>query len=63
MTLSMLRTRFVRFLGDALADEGGATAIEYGIIAAGVGAFIAATVWSLGSSLQTNFYDKLSNMF
>jgi Flp pilus assembly pilin Flp len=45
------------------ADESGATAIEYGMIAAGVGGFIAATVWSLGSQLKTTFYDKLANLF
>jgi len=44
-------------------DTGGATAIEYGIIAAGVGATVAATVWSLGSHLKTTFYDKLGSMF
>jgi pilus assembly protein Flp/PilA len=44
-------------------DESGATAIEYAMIAAGVGAFIAATVMNLGSTLKTTFYDKLSGMF
>ena len=42
------------------ADESGATAIEYALVASGVGAFIAATVWSLGSQLKTTFYDKLT---
>jgi pilus assembly protein Flp/PilA len=49
----------VRFLRDTRA----ATAIEYGIIAAGVGAAVAATVWSLGTSLKATFYDKLANLF
>jgi pilus assembly protein Flp/PilA len=44
-------------------DESGATAIEYAIIAAGVGACIAVTVMNLGSKLQTSFYDKLVAMF
>jgi pilus assembly protein Flp/PilA len=36
-------------------DESGATAIEYGLIAAGIAVVIIATVNSLGSSLSTNF--------
>jgi len=44
-------------------DESGATAIEYAMIAAGVGAFIAATVMNVGSTLKTTFYDKLAGMF
>ena len=31
-------------------DEDGATAIEYALIAAGIGAAVAATVWSLGTT-------------
>ncbi len=42
------------------ADESGATAIEYGMIAAGVGACVAGAVMSLGSNLKTTFYDKLA---
>jgi len=40
--------RFVR-------DEKGATAIEYGLIAAGISVAIIATVVGLGSKLQTTF--------
>ena len=46
-----------------LADERAATAIEYAMIAAGVGAAIAATVFTLGSSVKTNLYEKISDMF
>jgi Flp pilus assembly pilin Flp len=45
-----------------LADQNAATAIEYAMIAAGVGAFIAATVMGLGSSLKETFYDKLASI-
>ncbi|MBI3435882.1 MAG: Flp family type IVb pilin [Proteobacteria bacterium] len=38
----------------------GATAIEYALIAAAIGATLAATIWGLGSDLRTNFYDKLA---
>jgi pilus assembly protein Flp/PilA len=43
-----------------LADERGATAIEYALVAAGVGAAIAATVFGFGSNLKTVFYDKIA---
>lgn len=45
-----------------IADENGATAIEYAMIAAGVAGFIIAAVMSLGSQLKTTFYDKLAAM-
>jgi pilus assembly protein Flp/PilA len=42
------------------ADESGATAIEYAMIASGVAVAIATTVWSLGSSIKTTLYDKIT---
>jgi pilus assembly protein Flp/PilA len=45
------------------ADESGATAIEYAMIAAGVAVTIAGTVMSLGSHLKETFYDKLAGLF
>jgi len=41
-------TRFIR-------DESGATAIEYGLIAAGIAVAIIATVQALGTSLNSTF--------
>jgi pilus assembly protein Flp/PilA len=41
-------TRFLR-------DEKGATAIEYGLIAAGISVAIIATVLGLGTKLDTTF--------
>ena len=38
-----------------LADQSGATAIEYGLIAAGIGLAIIAAVNGLGSTLNTKF--------
>ena len=38
-----------------LHKEDGATAIEYGLIAAGITLAIVAVVYSLGSSLNTTF--------
>jgi pilus assembly protein Flp/PilA len=46
-----------------LSDTSGATAIEYGVVAAGIGAAVAAAVWSLGGAIKTTFYNKLTNMF
>ncbi len=43
--------KIVRFF----RDESGATAIEYGLIAAGISVAIIAVVGSLGSSLNTTF--------
>ena len=45
-----------------LTDESGATAIEYAMIAAGIAAAIAGTVFSLGPHLKTNFYEKLASL-
>jgi pilus assembly protein Flp/PilA len=38
-----------------IADERGATAIEYGLIAAGISIAIIAAVNGLGTQLSTNF--------
>ena len=41
--------------GKFIADESGATAIEYGLIAAGISVAIIATVVGLSSKLNTTF--------
>jgi pilus assembly protein Flp/PilA len=46
-----LRAIFKKFL----SDQSGATAIEYGLIAAGISLAIIAAVNGLGSTLNTNF--------
>jgi pilus assembly protein Flp/PilA len=43
------------------ADESGATAIEYAMIAAGIGATIAATVYNMGSQIKTALWEKVAN--
>ena len=45
----------VRVLKNFLADESGATAIEYGLIAAGIAIAIITAVKGVGSSLNTKF--------
>jgi pilus assembly protein Flp/PilA len=46
-----VRNRIKAFLG----NEQGATAIEYGLIAAGISVAIIATVFGLGTSLNNTF--------
>jgi pilus assembly protein Flp/PilA len=46
-----MTNRWERFL----RDEAGATAIEYGLMAAGISIAIVAAVASLGSTLNTTF--------
>jgi pilus assembly protein Flp/PilA len=40
-----------------LKDESGATAIEYGLIAAGISVVIIATVNTIGTTLNSKFND------
>jgi pilus assembly protein Flp/PilA len=46
-----LKRSFLKFL----SDESGATAIEYGLIAAGIALAIIAVVNGLGTTLNTQF--------
>ena len=48
MMMAQIVSRFFK-------DESGATAIEYGLIAAGISVAIIATVQGLGSKLNTSF--------
>jgi Flp pilus assembly pilin Flp len=43
-----------------VADERGATAIEYALVAAGVGSAVAATVFGLGSNVKSQLYNKIA---
>ena len=53
-----LKHHIKRFLG----DEAGATAIEYGLIAAGIALAIIAIVNGLGSNLSTQFTNINSSL-
>ena len=44
-------------------DAQGTTAIEYALIASGVGMAIITTVFGLGSQLQTSWYAKIASIF
>ena len=58
MTNELLRS-FGRLARRFRADENGTTAIEYALIAAGVGATIAATVFNMGTQIKTTLWDKI----
>jgi pilus assembly protein Flp/PilA len=45
----------LRYLGRFCKDQSGATAIEYGLIAAGIAVAIIATVQGLGTNLNSTF--------
>jgi Flp pilus assembly pilin Flp len=54
-TMALLRARLA-------ADEGGATAIEYALIASGIGAALAVAVYNLGSTTQ-GLYQSIAALF
>ena len=62
MTGQVLRS-LARLVRRFHADQTGTTAIEYALIAAGIGATIAATVYNMGSTLKTVWWDKIGNVF
>lgn len=53
-----MRTLLIRFR----RDESGATAIEYGLIAAGIAAVIIAVVNTIGTSVNTAFTSVSSQL-
>jgi Flp pilus assembly pilin Flp len=60
-----MATRLTRIVRRAAAgligDRSGATAIEYAMVAVGIGIAVAATVYAVGTSLDTNFYQKVED--
>jgi pilus assembly protein Flp/PilA len=46
-----------------LADASGATAIEYALVASGIGVAVAGTIWKLGDEVKTTLYEKLVALF
>ena len=55
---AILKQKVLKFL----SDESGATAIEYGLIAAGISLAIIAIVNTLGGTLNTKFTDINSSL-
>jgi Flp pilus assembly pilin Flp len=50
-----------RAAGRLLVDERGATAIEYALIASGIGAAVAAIVFGVGNTVVTNLYARIAS--
>jgi pilus assembly protein Flp/PilA len=59
----MVRSGFAAEVRRFAADETGATAIEYAMIASGVSIAIVGVVSTLGTSLKETFYDKIGSIF
>jgi len=49
-----------RAVGRFLADERGATAIEYALIASGIAAAIVAIVFGVGNTVVNSLYNKVN---
>jgi len=60
--LKLQKQRFVTAIPRFLRDEDGATAIEYAMIASGIGVAIATTIVSLGSSVNGLYSSVLTAM-
>ena len=45
-----------------MADQRGATAIEYALIASGIAAAIVSIVFGVGNSIMTNLYNKIASV-
>jgi Flp pilus assembly pilin Flp len=58
--LSFKSKQMIRQLFRLVTNEHGATAIEYAIIAAGVGMAVSTVVWGVGSTLKAIFYDAIA---
>ena len=43
-----------------VADETGATALEYGLIVSGIGLVICATIFGIGTNIKEVLYEKIS---
>jgi pilus assembly protein Flp/PilA len=55
LNISLFEEADLRLIQRFLSDQSGATAIEYGLIAAGISLAIIAAVNGLGTTLNTNF--------
>lgn len=60
--MSMPNTPAANLLHRFLRDEGGATAIEYAMIASGIAVAIAAAIMTLGSTVQGMFTNVATAM-
>jgi len=61
--IEMLRSDATTLVRRFLADTRGATAIEYALVASGIGVAVAGAVWKLGDSVKTTLWDGLVALF
>ncbi len=61
MTRSGLHHRAASHLRRFIADRCGATAIEYGLMAALIGIAIMTTVFSVGKGINDTLYGRITN--
>jgi pilus assembly protein Flp/PilA len=57
MTGSQIRAEICRFA----ADQRGATAIEYAIIASGISVAIIVSVWAVGATVRDDLFQKVAD--
>ena len=57
--VTRLWTSFASRAATFAANDRGATAIEYGLIAAGVAMAVISVVYSIGSTIQNSLYSKI----
>ncbi len=55
------RTRTIRSIARYIADDSGATAVEYAIIASMISLAIMGSVYALGTAIQDTLYNKIAN--
>jgi pilus assembly protein Flp/PilA len=60
--MQMRRLMSIATLRRFLADQEGATAIEYAMIASGISIVIAAVVATIGDQIKMNLYQKIANL-
>lgn len=59
--LASFRCRWLRAIAGFLADDAGATAIEYGLLVALISIAIMASVFSVGQGIKTTLYGNIVN--
>lgn len=57
-----VRTRLAKLAKRATVDQRGTTAVEYALIASGIGAAVAATVYTLGNN-TANLVPSMTHLF
>jgi pilus assembly protein Flp/PilA len=62
MNWAMLTSKTAGLIRRFASNNGGATAIEYSLIAAGIAGAIIAIVMTLGTEVKTKLWDKIADV-